>query len=175
MNSVYLKYCISFLILITSFSTKAQSVDSLISIANKEITKQKKVDKLNELSIDYKSKNYTVSKELAYQAEKIANVIQYKDGEAIALRNQGVVLTNESKLDEALNLYTKALTLTKNKKIIGQLYGSISRVYTNKSEFVKAFHELPNMPRTEIRGSVEKFDSKRFTQSMIQILSEKWS
>ena len=45
----------------------------------------------------------------------------------------------------------------------------------NLSEFVKAFHELPNMPRTEIRGSVEKFDSKRFTQSMIQILSEKWS
>ena len=138
MNSVYLKYCISFLILITSFSTKAQSVDSLISIANKEITKQKKVDKLNELSIDYKSKNYSVSKELAYQAEKIANAIQYKDGEAIALRNQGVVLTNESKLDEALNVYTKALTLTKNKKIIGQLYGSISRVYSNKSEFVKA-------------------------------------
>ena len=138
MNSFYLKYCISFLILITSFSTKAQSVDSLISIANKEITKQKKVDKLNELSIDYKSKNYSVSKELAYQAEKIANTIQYKDGEAIALRNQGVVLTNESKLDEALNVYTKALTLTKNKKIIGQLYGSISRVYTNKSEFVKA-------------------------------------
>ena len=138
MKSLYLKYCISFLILITSFSTKGQSVDSLISIANKEITKQKKVDKLNELSIDYKSKNYTVSKELASQAEKIANAIQYKDGEAIALRNQGVVLTNENKLDEALNVYTKALTLTKNKKINGQLYGSISRVYTNKSEFIKA-------------------------------------
>ncbi len=58
MNSVYLKYCISFLILITSFSTKAQSVDSLISIANKEITKQKKVDKINKKSnlIHFKKK-----------------------------------------------------------------------------------------------------------------------
>jgi hypothetical protein len=43
----------------------------------------------------------------------------------------------------------------------------------NLYEFVKAFHELPNMPRTKIRASVEKFDSKHFTQSMVQILSQK--
>lgn len=138
MKNIYLKYAISFLILLTTFKINAQSIDSLVAIANKELSKQKKVDKLNELSINYKSKNYIVSKELASQAEKIANEINYKDGEALALRNQGVVLTNESKYDEALSIYTKALTLTKSKKIIGQLYGSISRVYTNKSEIIKA-------------------------------------
>jgi len=41
------------------------------------------------------------------------------------------------------------------------------------SKFVKAFHELPNTPRSEIRRSVEKFDSKRFTQNMIRTLNEK--
>ncbi len=138
MKNIYLKYTISFLILLISFQINAQSIDSLVAISNKEISQQKKVDKLNELSISYKTKNYTISKELALLSEKIANEIQYKDGEAIALRNQGVVLTNENRLEEALNIYTKALTLTKNKKIIGQLYGSISRVYTNKSEFIKA-------------------------------------
>ena len=138
MKNIYLKFVISFLILLTTFEINAQSIDSLVAIANKEISQQKKVDKLNELSINYKSKNYTISKELAVKAEKIANKINYKDGEALALRNQGIVLTNESKNEEALSIYTKALTLTKNKKIIGQLYGSISRVYTNKSEIIKA-------------------------------------
>lgn len=41
------------------------------------------------------------------------------------------------------------------------------------SAFVKKFHELPNKPRAEIRGTVEKFDSHNFTQSMIRIIIEK--
>jgi glycosyltransferase involved in cell wall biosynthesis len=41
------------------------------------------------------------------------------------------------------------------------------------SAFIKSFHELPNKPRAEIRGTVEKFDSNYFTQSMIRIIIDK--
>ena len=43
------------------------------------------------------------------------------------------------------------------------------------SSFVKAFHDLPNTPRVQIRGSVEKFNSKHFTQKIIQSIVTKWS
>lgn len=71
---------------------------------------------------------------------------------------------------QVLGLAKGGLMETVKNGLSGTLVGEM-----NLSEFVKAFHELPNMPRTEIRGSVEKFDSKRFTQSMIKILSEKCS
>lgn len=138
MKFFLIKYCGLLILFSNTYFSVAQSLDSLIIIANRESTTLKKVDKLNELSINYKSSNYSTSKELALQAEIVAKTISYKDGEAIALRNQGIALTNLKNYDEALSLYTKALSLTKSKKIIGQLYGSMSRLYATQSEFVKA-------------------------------------
>lgn len=124
----------------TNLNLVAQSnpLDSLVAVANIEKTVLERVDKFNALAQDYKSKDFSISKALSKKAEVLSKTINYTDGEAIALRNQGIVATNESNFEEAITFYNHALSITNNNKIKGQIYGSLGRTFQLKSDYTTA-------------------------------------
>jgi signal transduction histidine kinase len=130
---LYLIFSIS----ISIFAQKKQGqalIDSLqIELAKKEGSQ--KADVYHELFLVYLKKDVSEAEKNATAQLTLSNKIQYKDGIALAKRNLGIISTTKSDFDSAIQSYNSALTFTKNKKIQGQIYGSLGKVYYLKSNY----------------------------------------
>lgn len=124
------------------FWAQTTTADSLYLVVQKEIVLKNQIDLLNDYAVKYKTKDFATSVALAEKALKLAEKENYPDGMAIAYRNMGIVATNQSRYDEAFGYYNKAIKLTKTPKILGQLYGSLARTYSEVSNFEQALNYL---------------------------------
>jgi signal transduction histidine kinase/Tfp pilus assembly protein PilF len=134
-----------FLIPITCLSQNAVNqtiVDSLLIELPKAQDDKLKVDILNNISVQYIGKDIAPLEKYAKQALEMAQKIEYKDGMAYAIRNLGIVAATNTDFKTALMYYDKALECTTNKKIRGQILGSIGKVYSAQANFPKAIDYL---------------------------------
>jgi len=134
----YLLLLLIFSISILSNAQKKQGqelIDSLHSeLSNKEDGTQK-ADLYNALFIAYLKKDIFEAEKNATLQLALSNKIQYKDGIALAKRNLGIISTTQSDFDTAIQNYNSALTYTNNKKIQGQIFGSLGKAYFLKSDY----------------------------------------
>lgn len=135
MRKVILFFIFSLSISIYAQKKQGQElIDSLqIELAKKDGIQ--KADVYNELFVVYLKKDVSEAEKNATQQLALSNKIQYKDGIALAKRNLGIISTTKSDFDTAIESYNSALTFTKNKKIQGQIYGSLGKVYALKSNY----------------------------------------
>ena len=130
-----------FLIFVISVSINAQKkqgqelIDSLQTVVANKIEGSQKADLYNALFIACIKKDISTAANYAQLQLELSTRIKYNDGIALAKRNLGIVSTTHTDFDAAIQSYKSALTYTNNKKIRGQILGSLGKVYALKSDY----------------------------------------
>ena len=130
-----------FLIFVISVSIYAQKkqgqelIDSLQTVVANKIEGSQKADLYNALFIACIKKDISTAANYAQLQLELSTRIKYNDGIALAKRNLGIVSTTHTDFDAAIQSYKSALTCTNNKKIRGQIFGSLGKVYFLKQKY----------------------------------------
>jgi signal transduction histidine kinase len=121
----------------TAQNTKQREIDSLIQTLPKMKEDSKKILQLNMIAFRYQSINPGSGMKYAKQALALAQKINDNDGTAEAYRMVGYNYSVEDK-EKALSYYKKALTFTKSKDILANLYMGMGLIYTFQSDYKSA-------------------------------------
>ncbi len=148
---IFFLYCCSF----TFVFAQSNTADSLKSILNQTKNDIEKVQVLNEISDYYKSSNPVLMEDYATKALKLAQKINYKEEEATALLNLGIVNIISGDYPKALDFFSQskvvyeselAVNVKDNRKLkngLARVYGSMGVVFSEQSNYAKALqHHL---------------------------------
>lgn len=110
-------------------------IDSILIEIPKLKPDSSKVKLLNELSFTYQNVDPKLGLAYSKQALILSKKINWNDGIAEAYRVTAVNLSVTSNYKNALNNCFTALTFTKNKKIISNIYRNIGLIHTYQNNF----------------------------------------
>lgn len=116
---------------------KQRNIDSLIQTLPKMKEDKEKILRLNTIAFRYQSIDAVAGMKYANQALALAEKLKDNNGKAEALRMIGWNYSVDSN-EKALAYYRKALTFTKDKSILANLYMGIGLIYTYQSDYKNA-------------------------------------
>lgn len=133
---------LSFLFIMTSFSGKANDIDSLkLLLQGHQAEDAYRVDLLLELSRSLLNTSSGDCHEFALQARDVAEKIQYQKGLALAYKSIGLCFNREGKFSESLTNWNQSLAIFESiGDVDGQsnMFNNIGTVYHNVGDLVKA-------------------------------------
>ena len=137
----YKKYLLLLLLIILSTELLTLTkIDSLEAVLN-EVSGEKRIAVLNELSSQYKSVNPEISYDCATQAYELAKKGNDEKGKADALKNIGQYFRKVHNFDKALENFQLALDIYRMLKAnhdIANIYDNIGHLFWLKGDFPNA-------------------------------------
>lgn len=131
------------LIFLTFSICYGSDTDSLESVISNTASKRRKVDLLNQLSVEFGFNNPEKYISSARKALEISKSIEYEKGIAMAHLHLGDIFNQQFKIDSALNHYNMALSvyreLTDDEKTGETLY-RIGTIFFMTSDYKAALH-----------------------------------
>ncbi|MCC7232830.1 MAG: tetratricopeptide repeat protein [Bacteroidia bacterium] len=138
------KTCLLFLLCslaVTAAFALPAKTDSLKNYLLQAKDDTNKVNALNALSAEYKSRNPDSSLTLINQAILLAEKINFKKGKAEALRNKGGYHLDKASYNEAMKYYFESLRISAeigDRSGVAKTTGNIGIVYRNQANYPKA-------------------------------------
>ncbi|MFT3795009.1 tetratricopeptide repeat protein [Flavobacterium sp.] len=126
-----------FVLAATAQNLKQRNIDSLIQTLPKMKEDKEKILRLNTIAYRYQSIDAQAGMKYAKQALALAEKLNDNNGKAEALRMIGWNYSVDSN-EKALAYYQKALTFTKDKDILANLYMGMGLIYTYQSDYKNA-------------------------------------
>ncbi|PCJ28124.1 MAG: hypothetical protein COA97_02280 [Flavobacteriales bacterium] len=137
-----MKHSIYFLIVfLLPFQLFSSIPDSLLIVANKEITQEKRIDYLNKSGVDFSLINIKKSDSILKLALKEAKNISYDYGVAMAYNNIGEMQFHSGSFDTAIAFINKAIPIRqkiKDYKGLGNSYLLFGEINRTKGNYQKA-------------------------------------
>src|SRR4051812_41194835 len=142
------KFFGTFILTITVFITGAQSlksrqleIDSLEKLLASSKQDTQRVLILSELAISTSRSSHEQALKYAHEGLMLARTLKFRKGEADCLRRSGIVLAQEGRYPEALDVYQRALSISENIQDafgIGAGLGHIGEIYTEQGDYREA-------------------------------------
>ncbi len=138
----YILLLFSFLFFAGNVQCQNIAIDSLQNELSRHVLKDTtRVNLLNALAFSYFSKDMAKTLEYLEEADAIAEVLQFKKGEARSIYIRGITEAIQANYDQALGYYNEALQLYENidfKKGIANCYNAMGITHKNKGELRKS-------------------------------------
>jgi tetratricopeptide (TPR) repeat protein len=115
--------------------SKIDSLQHVLKTAKEDTTK---INTLNQIAMRFRNSNPDTAICFARQALEFSERIKFKKGIAEAYLWMGTAYSNMGKYSEALNLLSKALKGTNDKKISAQIYNNIGNAYFSQDKYSEA-------------------------------------
>lgn len=130
-----------FILLLSVCAAQNTAIDSLKSVLSKQKEDTNKVNTLVLISKSHAQSSPEQAINYGNQASFLANKLNFKRGEAYALKNVGVGYYLQSKYLETLDYWFRALAIFKatgDKAGVANILGNIGAIYSNQADDAKA-------------------------------------
>lgn len=139
-------------------------------------TGESRVNLLNQLADSSLKTSINNSADFAGQALKLARKINYRFGEAVALRTIGITEYRKNELDNAGVHFSKSLAIfleLKDSILLCELYNDFGLLNWKKEEFVSAYQHFRNALKLAKSKKLKKQEAQSF--NYIGLIYWKWS
>ncbi len=149
-------------------NAQEKQIDSLKSVIAKAADDSNKVEHLNSLSKLYLSSDLNEAIKIAVQARDLAEKIDFKKGQAYALKNIGLAYNTQAKYVEALQQWLESLKLFEEinfKPGVANMMNNLGVIYANQGDDARAveFYLKSLKPSEELK------DTLRIATALINI------
>ncbi|MEM6831576.1 MAG: tetratricopeptide repeat protein, partial [Bacteroidota bacterium] len=147
------------------FSQNRELIDSLTRVLKTNITSEKRVDVLNQLSKVYESPKLVADTSTMYvqRALELAGKIDYKKGVFQALSQLALVSQRTGEIEKAIDFYEKALEKTSDSAYTSEVLNNIGAIYVEKSDYETSLEYLNRALTINQSLGLPKSISKSYT------------